>query len=334
MEWSASDTFTVFAAFDIRGGAMPVSPRPKPHTTHEHVRNAPRSSVLTGAASTTASSGLGCFPWTTLAVLIALASGLFTLQYSSDDGPGEQKTYTEEIGRARQQLFRGQLIHTDTRSLKLVAGAESQSFRVDVLGSWRGAGPGEAQTSISAGAQIGVKLHCSGAGVRCTPLSSERQNVLTREDRATWMWDVSAQSAGKISIALTVTAYFRDGDTVLLEKPPLTSRVDVAAPPGDGGWFSWIKDSWQWVAGAITGLGGLAVSVTAIVTAVVMVVRRRLPGADAEKADATERVRGADPRRRSAREERPRVGRLRTRPTAARNLPPRRRGDAQREPRE
>jgi hypothetical protein len=123
------------------------------------------------AASGWASSGLGCFPWTTLAVLIALVSGLFTMLYSSDDGPGDQRTYVEEISQARRQLFKGQLIHTDTRTLDLVAGAEPRSFRVEVLGSWRRPSPGEAQAPVSAGSQIGVKLRCSGAGVRCTPLS-------------------------------------------------------------------------------------------------------------------------------------------------------------------
>lgn len=305
---------------------MPASSGPKPGPARRPGQGPPPPRA--------SSSGVGCFPWTALAVLIALVSGLFTTLYSRDEGPEPQRTYIKEISQARRQLFEGQLVHTDTGSLQLVAGAEPRSFRAEILGGWRPTRAGEAQAPVSTGAQIGVKLHCSGAGVRCTPLSSERQSVLSEEDRATWVWDVSARHAGKVSIALTVTAYFRDSDTVLLEKPPMTSRVDVAAPPGDDGWFSWIKGSWQWVAGAITGLGGLAVSVTAIVTAIVMVVRRRLPGADAEEADAAERVRGAGPRTRSAREGRPRVGRPRTRPTAARNLPSRRRGDAQREPRE
>ncbi|MFF4802330.1 hypothetical protein ACFY1U_28660 [Streptomyces sp. NPDC001351] len=257
-------------------------------------------------------------------------------RYSSDNGPGNQRTYNEEIGQARQQLFQGQLVYTDARSLGLVAGAEPRSFRVDILGRWRRAKPGETQAPVSAGAQIGVKLHCSGAGVRCIPLSSERQNVLFKNDRATWMWDVSAQRAGKVSVALTVTAYFRESDTVLIEKPPVTSRVDVAAPPSDNSLFSWIKDLWQWVSGAITSLGGLAVSVSAIVAAAVMVIRRRLPGVDADEAGTTERVRGVGrrPGARSAREGHSRLGRPRTRLTAVGSLRPGRRRGVPREPRE
>ncbi|MEU2866876.1 hypothetical protein ABZ672_53220 [Streptomyces mirabilis] len=232
-----------------------------------------------------------CLWWTVLAVLIAMACGLLLVlgqRGPEDAGGGTQKAYVEEIDQARQQLFKGQLVHTDARYMGLVAGAEPSPFQVEVLGSWRQAGPGEAQAPVSAGAQIGVKLRCSGAGVRCIPLSSERQNVLSKGDGATWMWDVSAQHAGKISIALTVTAYFRDSDTVLVEKPPVTTHVDVAAPPSDNGWLSWVKEVWQWVTGAVTSLGGLAVSVSTIVALVVMVVRRQPPGAGADDTATTE----------------------------------------------
>ncbi|MFE5814863.1 hypothetical protein ACFQ6S_15845 [Streptomyces sp. NPDC056479] len=307
--------------------AAPSGPKPSP--THAHRRQ------WSAQAPAPVSSGLGCFPWPTLALLITLVSGLFVTLDSSNDGSGSQRTYNEEIGQARQQLFKGQLVYTDARSLGLVAGAEPRSFRVDVRGSWRRTGPGEAQAPVSTGTQIGVKLHCSGAGVRCTPLSSERQNVLSKNDRATWMWDVSAQRAGKVSVALTVTAYFRESNTVLIEKPPVTSRVDVAAPLNDSGWFSWAKDLWQWVTGAITSLGGLAVSVSAIVAAVVMVIRRGLPGAT-DEAGTAQRVRGASrrPRARSARDSHSHLGRPRRQPTTVRSLRPGRRGEARREPRE
>ncbi|OKK04632.1 hypothetical protein AMK26_15030 [Streptomyces sp. CB03234] len=236
---------------------------------------------------------LGCFPWTVLAVVIALASGLVFLSRSSDE-PRSQETYAEEIGQARRQLFTGRLIHTDARSLGLVAGAEPRPFRVEVMGSWGRAGrPGETQSPVSAGAQIGAKLHCSGAGVTCTPLSSERQNVLSRNDRATWVWDVSAQRAGKVGIALTVTAYMGEGDTVLVEKPPVTSRVDVAAPPGDHGPLSWAKGLWRWLNGVATSLGGLALSVSAVIALVLTVIRWRSPAADADRVGTTEGVRGA-----------------------------------------
>lgn len=96
-----------------------------------------------------------------------------------------------------------------------------------------------------------MKLHCSGVGVRCTPLSSERQNVLSKGDQATWVWEVSAQRPGLIP-----------------------------------------RDLWQWVTSAVNGLGGLAVSVSAIAAVIAMVMRRSDPNA----AGDTEPVR--DTRRR------------------------------------
>ncbi|MET7728836.1 hypothetical protein [Streptomyces mirabilis] len=93
-----------------------------------------------------------------------------------------------------------------------------------------------------------------------------------------------------------MTAYLGESDTVLFEERPVTTRVDVAAPPGDNGWYSWAKDLWRWMTGAITSLGGLAVSVSTIVALVVMVVRRQHPGADVDTG-TTEGVRADGHRR-------------------------------------
>ncbi|MFG2522179.1 hypothetical protein [Streptomyces sp. NPDC048527] len=183
-----------------------------------------------------------------LAVLIALVSGLFLLLGGGEGGSGhppvgsppggsKQQTYVDEIDEARQQLFKGELVRTSTKSLHLVAGGDPLPFQAQILGSWRSDDPGETHSPTSAGAQIGVKLHCSGTQVRCTPLSSERQNVLSKKDKATWLWDVSAKKAGTVTMSVTVTAYYRDSDTVLFEASPATTHVKVAAPPGDS--FAW-----------------------------------------------------------------------------------------------
>ncbi|MFE6939740.1 hypothetical protein [Streptomyces chartreusis] len=257
----------------------------------------------------------------------------FLVVLGRSDGPENQATYVQQIIHARQQLFTGQLIHTDVRSLELAAGAESpRLFRVDILGSWRRAKPGEPQVPVSAGAQIGVKLHCSGAGLRCTSLSSERQNVLAKNGGATWVWDVRAQRAGKASFALTVTAYFRETSTVLAEKTPMRSRVDVAAPKGKNHWISWVEALWGWVTGAITSLGGLAVSASAIIAVILTVIRRQLPDAEAD-ADTPEHV-GIDrrrPRTRSVPTSRPRLRPARTQPSATGSVRFRRRSEAHRD---
>ncbi|MFJ8719047.1 hypothetical protein ACIRD9_38720 [Streptomyces violaceus] len=95
----------------------------------------------------------------------------------------------------------------------------------------------------------------------------------------------SYERAGTFSVALTMTSYLRDTDTVLVEKPPLIWSVDAVAPPADDDWLSWARDLWRQVTEAITGLGGLAVSVSAIAAVIAMVIRRRLP-ADGPDDDA------------------------------------------------
>ncbi|WP_406337208.1 hypothetical protein [Streptomyces sp. NBC_00649] len=235
--------------------------------------------------------GSGCFPWTGLAVLIALVSGLLLfLGHGGEPGSGHpgngqtgngtQKTYIDEIKTARQQLFTGELARTSTKSLHLVAGGDPLRYRATIQGSWRSDGSSETHSRTVAGADIGVRLHCSGAQVRCTPLSSERQTVISKKDTATWLWDVSAEKAGTVTLSVTVTAYYEDGDTVLLEEPPATTHVEVATLPG--GSFAWVEQAWRWVSGAITSLGGLAMSLTAVIALAVMLARRTPTPTDPE----------------------------------------------------
>ncbi|MEU0203051.1 MULTISPECIES: hypothetical protein [unclassified Streptomyces] len=113
-------------------------------------------------------------------------------------------------------------------------------------------------------------------------------------------------------------SYLRDTDTVLAEKPSPAWAVRAVEPPEDDGWVSWARDLWRQVADAITGLGGLAVSVSAIAAVAAMVIRRRLPALGPEDEEAAESVRGAAPgtRPRPAPRVRSRPGRA----GAARNL--------------
>ncbi|MFF3581757.1 hypothetical protein [Streptomyces mirabilis] len=266
-----------------------------------------------------------------IAVLLGALAGV--VQIGSVGNHGD---YVEEIEQARHQLFQGELTYSDVSSLDLVAGGDPRPFRVDIAGSWHRAKTGVEQSPVSAGAQIGVRLHCSGSGVRCTPLSSERQSVLTKSDTATWMWDVSAQRSGKVAIAITVTAYYGGSNTVLVEKPAMWSLVDVAAPSGgDSGWLSWMKNLWQWVTDVVTSLGGLAVSVTAIV-ALTFMVRRENPSADANDGGSIQRDSGANRRlrRRPTHESRSVPDRPRLQPVTTRSPRLGRRRAPSREPRD
>ncbi|MCX5084597.1 hypothetical protein [Streptomyces sp. NBC_00401] len=107
-------------------------------------REGPQSPRSSG--STTSSAGSGCFPWTVLAVVIALVSGLFLFLGSSDEpgsgrpGGSRQQAYVDEIDEARQQLFKGELVRTSTKSMHLVAGGDPIPFRAQILGSWRSDG--------------------------------------------------------------------------------------------------------------------------------------------------------------------------------------------------
>ncbi|WP_327396376.1 hypothetical protein [Streptomyces phaeochromogenes] len=266
-----------------------------------------------------------CLAWVVLGALIALVA---LANFMVDDGcancgppfpPNPQRTYVEEIKLARQQLFEVEVYYTRPSLMELVADAEPREFRVEIPAGLVRPASGESQTIVNAGAQIGVKLHCSGAGVRCTRLSSERQNVLSKGDSGTWVWSVSAQSAGKVNIALTMTSYYRDSDTVLAEKPPVMLHVDAAAPHRNP-WFSWAEDLWRWVNGTLTGLGTLAMSVSAIAAVIAMAVRRRRTAGDPDDADppAPALGDGRRPQVRPMRQVPLRLGRPRRQSTVAR----------------
>ncbi|MFI6372969.1 hypothetical protein [Streptomyces sp. NPDC050546] len=267
---------------------------------------------------------LGGVSWVALGLLLALVWGSFVgfvMPGEEEDRPGgaamgtappsDQWSYGEEIERERRRLFDVTVVHTNPRALGLVADAPPRRFRVEIPGARVSSGSGESQAVASAGTQIGVKLRCSGAGVRCTPLSSERQSVLSREDVAVWLWEVRAERAGTFSVALTMTSYLRDTDTVLVEKPPLIWSVDAVPPPEDDDWLSWAGGLWRRVTEAITGLGGLAVSVSAIAAVIAMVIRRRLPAGGPDDDAGTAGT--ADPAPDVGRRPRPRpVPRVRT----------------------
>lgn len=146
----------------------------------------------------------------------------------------DQQDYVDSLDRARRHLSLGKLYVTDARYIDLVKG-EPRQFAVDVAGSMPAlsrSSPRVLTSNIHVGSQVGVKLHCSGANVKCSALSTERQNVTGPDDLATWAWEVTAKSTGKVTFVVTATSYYRNTDIVLYEKPPITTRaVVVAAPP-------------------------------------------------------------------------------------------------------
>lgn len=205
---------------------------------------------------------------------------------SSPEIPGNafesnQQGYAEQLGEARDQLFGGHLSYTDTKTLGLVAG-EPVWFRAEVRGSWHSVRPGELGADVRVGAEIGLRLHCSGAGVTCTPVLSEVKSVLARGDNETWLWRVTAKRSGKVDLALTVTAYYRDTDTVLFEKP-IMSHATAAPAPDDSGPFPWVVSVLTWAKSVVLELGLLAGALAAV-WGLCIAVRNRRDSAGAEGA--------------------------------------------------
>ncbi|MFF9897766.1 hypothetical protein [Streptomyces longispororuber] len=171
--------------------------------------------------------------WITWTVGIVLTAFLATScgGRSTEHDPDSQALYGQEIIKSRKEMFDGRVTYTELGSVKV---GRSFEFEASLRG-FRLAKPHERQAPGSrhrtgrtlVGTLMGVKLHCSGAGVRCTALSSERQNVLTPDDVAEWQWAVKPTRTGTMTLALTVTAYYRDTRNVLFEKPPFSQEVHV-----------------------------------------------------------------------------------------------------------
>ncbi|MFJ6896907.1 hypothetical protein [Streptomyces hokutonensis] len=212
-----------------------------------------------------------------------LAACLFTFVACGTGSGSSQRDFVESMSDARKQLFEGQLTYTNTEKLRLVAG-EPRFFHADVTGRWHPPSSGDSSTTVRAGAQIGVRLHCSGAGLSCTPLSSERQSVLTKNDRATWRWKVTAKGTGEVALNLTVTAYYGDTDTVLAEKP-ITALAAAAPAPGASGPFSWLTDTLTWIKNTAVDLGAVAGALVTVWGLYIAVSSRR-PRADEEEPAA------------------------------------------------
>ncbi|MFF4051926.1 hypothetical protein ACFYZ5_35320 [Streptomyces chartreusis] len=215
-----------------------------------------------------------------LAVLLIGGVVASVVVLRSDTGPrGGQRSYVEELDQARRQLFQGQVVYTDAATLSLEAG-EPQWFEAEIRGSWRQVPSGDKAAGAPVGAQIGMTLHCSGAAVTCTRVSSERKSVLSASDKATWVWEVTAKRSGKVALALTMTAYFRDTDTVLFERS-FTDHASVATASEDS--ESWLVAALVWVKGAVLELGLIAGALATIWGLYLAVKNRRHPAEQPEE---------------------------------------------------
>lgn len=195
---------------------------------------------------------------------------------------GTQESYVELVDSARKELINGHVVYTELPDRSrpgsrlsfeaVVSGDEVEQSKPPSGGPGPSGPSGEPgkEGKASIGARVGVRLHCSGANVKCTLHSEERQNVLTSSDTARWRWTVEPRKPGELSVSLTTTAYLADTDNVLREhaEDPQTVRVER---PVTSAALENVKNIAEWlllVLGALGGVGG-------VVSAVKLLRRRR-----------------------------------------------------------
>ncbi|GAA2580265.1 hypothetical protein GCM10010304_22310 [Streptomyces roseoviolaceus] len=190
---------------------------------------------------------------------------------------GMDDDFFRELDRARKQLFQARLEYTKPEKLRLTVG-QAVYFRAAIYGRWSHVDKETAGVSVVTGGQVVVRLHCSGA-VTCTAISSKRQHVTNKltDQAVTWVWEVQAKKSGKANLALTVTSYFEDTETVLYEKPPIISHAEVKEKPQEEGGFAWLADAYDWATKMIEELALIATALAAILGLVVAWRNRNLP---------------------------------------------------------
>jgi hypothetical protein len=144
-------------------------------------------------------------------------------------GPGSQRGYAAGILRDRHGLFGGRLLLPQVPFLEV---GRSYGYVVVVEGDLKTAKlPRSASRAepVSIGGAVSIKLTCFG--LACHPLSSPRQNVVSRMDKAFWEWQIFATRPGTATMYVRVTTYDRGTSKVLAEIPPIRQDFVVKGTP-------------------------------------------------------------------------------------------------------
>jgi hypothetical protein len=184
-------------------------------------------------------------------VVSAALSGVLGGGCSAGPDPDSQKLYQVQLKADRAALLSGYLRYPLLSHLTV---GRDTTFTVTLTGLTNGTAtpvPSQGGQPVRIGGLIGVRMICQGAD--CLPLSSEKQNVITSADRATWTWSLTARHTGTARLTLVVTTYQRDTGTALEETPPIRMSVPVEATPSYvfGRAVTWVK--------AVVGLVGVTV---------------------------------------------------------------------------
>jgi hypothetical protein len=211
-----------------------------------HSRSPKRSDMSTGTGSKRRKRWVVI---TVACVLFVLAAGLATtVQIGGPAGINPQQAYQLTIRHDRRALFSGELSYFAIESLNV---GDSYTYGIIITGSFISRPTSHPKTHtvpISVGGILGAKLICTG--IDCTPLSAERQSVVSPDDSAQWDWNLMPHQTGTAVIYLVVTTYDQNTANVLEEIKPIKIRISINGTPS-----YWFHRIFGWVVAAVSLIG-------------------------------------------------------------------------------
>ena len=130
---------------------------------------------------------------------------------------GASHDYDDQVWEARQALVDGEVGYDPIDRLLV---GETGFFTAYVRGVKRAHSAKDKHkkyNDVPVNADIGVTLTCSG-NVTCKRTGAVRKVVLAGDNRE-WGWSIRPTGSGNITLAVTVTAYLDDTNTVVDEVP-------------------------------------------------------------------------------------------------------------------
>lgn len=174
---------------------------------------------------------------------------------TSGKPPPPQAQYIVRVKHDRKVPFEGELLLPENQTI-----AVNQEYIYTVKISGPDSAPpaiftGSNARQVLIGGSVGVKLTCFE--VSCTPLSSERLNLVKRSDTGYWEWRIIAHETGRARLYVIVTTYDQDTSNVLQEAGPIARTIEVRGTP-----TYYLTHGFNWVKALISLLGaGVFISI-------------------------------------------------------------------------
>jgi hypothetical protein len=199
--------------------------------------------------------------------------------------------YDDQVWEARQALVDGEVSYDPIERLLV---GETGFFTAYVSGVKRSDSAKDKHkryNDVPVNADIGVTLTCSG-NVTCKRTGSARKVVLAGDSRV-WGWSIRPTGSGNITLAVTVTAYLDDTNTVVDEVPlpPLHMEAEQTLTESLKSLFN------VWVLGTMCGLLVVFATVWPVYRDMAdrRAARRRQRAAEQNSADQTDHDGGNAP---------------------------------------